>query len=75
MDLHYIQRRIKAHGTSFNVLLGEARFALAKSGLKDPDSTTTGIAAQPGYTDSAHFIRAFRRWSGMTPGEYKKKYG
>ncbi len=41
-----LQRRIKAHGTSFNALFGEARFALAKSGLKDPASTTAGIAAQ-----------------------------
>jgi len=68
-----LQRRIKAHGTSFHALLGEARFALAKSMLEDPDSTTAGIAAQLGYTDSAHFIRAFRRWSGMTPSEFRKK--
>lgn len=69
-----LQRRIKAHGTSFHTLLGEARFALAKNRLEDPASTTAGIAAQLGYTDSAHFIRAFRRWSGMTPGEFRKKY-
>ncbi|MCP4010593.1 MAG: AraC family transcriptional regulator [Proteobacteria bacterium] len=67
-----LQRRIKAHGTSYNALLGEARFSLAKSRLADPASTTTGIASQLGYTDSAHFIRAFRRWSGMTPGEFRK---
>lgn len=67
-----LQRRIKENGTSFHALLGEARFALAKSMLEDPASTTAGIAAQLGYTDSAHFIRAFRRWSGMTPGEFRK---
>ncbi len=67
-----LQRRIKAHGTSYNVLLGEARFALAKSRLEDPAATTKGIAAELGYTDSAHFIRAFRRWSGMAPGEFRR---
>ena len=70
LDVRTLQRRIKAHGTSFNELLGEARFALAKSRLADRSSTTAGIATQLGYANSTHFIRAFRRWSGMTPGEF-----
>lgn len=73
LEVRTLQRRIKEHGTSFSELLGEARFALAKSRLACPTSTTAGVAAQLGYTDSAHFIRAFRRWSGMTPSEFRKK--
>jgi AraC-like DNA-binding protein len=72
LEVRTLQRRIKAHGTSFNELLGEARFALAKSRLADRSSTTAGIATQLGYANSTHFIRAFRRWSGMTPSEFRK---
>jgi AraC-like DNA-binding protein len=72
LEVRTLQRRIRAHGTSFNELLGEARFALAKSRLAVQSSTTVGIATQLGYANSAHFIRAFRRWSGMTPSEFRK---
>lgn len=72
LEVRTLQRRIKAHGTSFNELLGEARFSLAKSRLAVPSSTTAGTATQLGYANSAHFIRAFRRWSGMTPSEFRK---
>ena len=72
LSVRTLQRRIRKHGTNFNQLLGEARFSLAKNYLADPTSTTAGIAAQLGYTDSAHFIRAFRRWSGMAPGEFRR---
>ena len=73
-SVRMLQGRIKAHGTSFNALLGETRFAIAKSQLCNSTTTTTGIAARLGYTDSAHFIRVFRRWSGMAPGEYRNNY-
>lgn len=72
LSVRTLQRRIRKHGTNFNQLLGEARFALAKNYLSNPTSTTADIAAQLGYTDSAHFIRAFRRWSGMAPGEFRR---
>jgi AraC-like DNA-binding protein len=73
LSVRTLQRRIKNHEINFNQLLGEAKFALAKSHLADPASTTASISAQLGYTDSAHFIRAFRRWSGMTPSDFRKK--
>lgn len=67
-----LQRQLKAFGTSFNELLGEIRFKLAKTKLKSKTWSIQEISAGLGYSDDAHFVRAFKRWSGMTPGEFRK---
>ena len=72
LRIRTLQRLLRAHGTSFTELLGEVRFELAQFKLAQKSSTTAEIAAHLGYSDSAHFIRAFRRWSGLTPSEFRK---
>jgi AraC-like DNA-binding protein len=39
----------------------------------DQDVTFTEIAHHLGYTDQAHFTRAFRRWAGVTPSWYRSE--
>jgi len=70
-----LQRRLNALETSFNEILSEIRFEQAKIKLKRKASDTEKIARELGYSDNAHFIRAFKRWSGMTPGEFRKVSG
>jgi AraC-like DNA-binding protein len=41
--------------------------------LQDTDNSITDIANLLGYSDPSHFARAFRRMSGVSPGEYQKK--
>ncbi len=72
MPSRTLQRRLKAFGTSFNELLGEIRFKLAKTKLKSKAWSIRDTSLELGYSDDAHFIRAFKRWSGMTPGEFRK---
>jgi len=67
-----LQRRLKVHETSFNELLGETRFELAKIKLKRKTWSTRRISEELGYSDDAHFVRAFKKWSGMTPGKFRK---
>ena len=67
-----LQRRLKASGTSFNELLGEIRFKLARTKLESNAWSIRDISTGLGYSDDAHFVRAFKRWSGMTPGEFRK---
>ncbi|CAM3722800.1 AraC family transcriptional regulator [Cohnella lubricantis] len=43
----------------------------AKLLLLDPDLTMEGIAARLGYEDAATFSKQFRRWTGMSPREYR----
>jgi AraC-like DNA-binding protein len=65
-----LHRRLAMEGTSFRRLLDEVRHVLAIEML------TAGIgveqaAVRLGYADATAFIRAFRRWTGGTPGAYR----
>jgi len=69
-----LQRRLKSAGLNFNELNREARYHHARDKLRNSDLPVTEIAKLLGYSDAAHFTRAFRRWSGMTPSKYRKQH-
>jgi len=70
---HKLQRNLKEHGTSFSELLGQEKFSRAKDKLVNSSLKIATISTQLGYSDPAHFTCAFRRWSGMSPSEYRTK--
>ena len=43
--------------------------------LEGSDIPITELALQLGYADPSHFVRAFRRWTGQTPGEFRRSLG
>lgn len=61
-----LNRRLRAEGRSFNALLAESRYEVARQLLRDTQMSIANIAFALGYAESAPFNRAFRRWSGMT---------
>jgi AraC-like DNA-binding protein len=63
---------MKKHGISYNELLNAARQKYAETKLVNSTSKISDIACQLGYNDTAHFTRAFKRWTGMTPTEYRR---
>jgi len=67
-----LQRAIKAHGTSYRDLLNDARRDYALEKLRDADIGIHEIAKHLGYREASHFTRAFKRWTEMTPSEYRK---
>ena len=67
-----LQRRLKEYQVSYTDLLNEARMQYACSNLMFTDAKITEIAQQLGYNDTAHFTRAFKRWTEMTPSQYRK---
>jgi AraC-like DNA-binding protein len=67
-----LQRAIKARGTSYRDLLNDARRDYALEKLRQPDVGIHQIANYLGYREAGHFTRAFKRWTGMTPSEYRK---
>ncbi|ODT20710.1 MAG: hypothetical protein ABS35_19185 [Kaistia sp. SCN 65-12] len=67
-----LQRRLLASGTSFEAVLDEWRRSLARAQLADPALPVGIISRSLGYSDPAHFIRAFRRWEGVAPLAYRR---
>ncbi|WP_226797837.1 AraC family transcriptional regulator [Cupriavidus necator] len=67
-----LQRRLMAAGTSFRTLCEEARRDLAGGYLAGGAMSLGEIAFRLGFDDANSFFRAFRRWTGMTPGDYRR---
>lgn len=56
---------------SFFDILGRLRMERAKTLLANPELRVHAVAEQVGYSDVAHFSKSFKRFVGMTPGEYR----
>jgi AraC-like DNA-binding protein len=68
-----LNRRLKAEGTTFQKLLDEVRFEAACQLLDTGRIPITEIAVSLGYAETSAFSRAFRRWSGTTPVERRRR--
>jgi AraC-like DNA-binding protein len=66
-----LTRKLKADGLSFQKLLDEVRFSMAKKILYRSNKSTKQVASALGMNNPAVFCRAFKKWSGMTPSEYR----
>ena len=64
------RRRLSEHGTTFITILDELRFAWAVYFLEERRMTTEAIAEKLGYSESANFRHAFRRWTGSSVRRY-----
>lgn len=66
-----LQRRLKYCGVEFEALRDETRRGEALLLIASGRYTATEIAYMVGYSDQAHFTRAFKRWTGNTPSAYR----
>ncbi|MFN3891505.1 MAG: AraC family transcriptional regulator [Beijerinckiaceae bacterium] len=67
-----LSRRLQREETSFRALLNEARFQMARQLLECTRMSVTDLALALGYADIAAFNHAFQRWTGASPGEWRK---
>jgi AraC-like DNA-binding protein len=67
-----LQRRLKSAGVSYNDLLTDVRKTLALNLLENPAPALGEIAFSLGYSEVSAFNHAFRRWTGRSPGEYRR---
>ena len=67
-----LQRRLARAGVSYTRLVAEARFDLAVRLLDDPRVKLIDVALELGYSDPAHFTRAFQRWTGAAPRVFRR---
>jgi AraC-like DNA-binding protein len=58
--------------TTFSIIVEEAKLKLAYRMIVQGDRTLNEIAHELGYSDQAHFSRAFRRWTGTSPRAYRR---
>jgi AraC-like DNA-binding protein len=67
MGQRTLARRLAAEGTSFNAVVDELKFDLAKRYLADSNLSVSEVAWLLGYQEVSAFTHAFKRWSGTTP--------
>jgi AraC-like DNA-binding protein len=67
------QRQLEEEGTSFSELLADVRRSETLRRLKERKLTIGAIATDLGYSDQASFTRAFRRWTGTPPGQFRAR--
>lgn len=69
-------RKLEEHGTSFREQLEDFRRELACSYMMRQDDLTVGdISFMLGFSSSSNFTRAFKRWTGYTPQDYRQQLG
>jgi AraC-like DNA-binding protein len=73
MSPRTLQRRLREHGVLFNDVLDELRFRAAKTYLAQRDVAGTEVAYLLGFAEQSSLNRAFKRWSGQTPTEYRRQ--
>ena len=67
-----LSRRLQANGTTAQRELAELRRAQAEKALMNTSLSVAAIAARVGYSDPAVFSRAFKRWTGLSPREFRQ---
>jgi AraC-like DNA-binding protein len=73
MHRRTLNRRLAKEGTAFHEILDNVRFAIASELLRDSNAKIPTIAEATAYSDPPSFVRAFKRWSGLSPGEWRKR--
>lgn len=66
-----LKRKLKADGATFKSLKDSFRLRRATSLLRDTEASVEEIADELGFSDASGFSKAFRRWTGIAPREWR----
>ena len=66
-----LQRRLKAQGLVFNERLEAIRYQQARDYLQHSEMAIKEISYLLGFNDNSAFTKAFKRWTGVTPAQYR----
>ncbi len=70
----HLRHQLDLAGTSFQRLLNDYRHRLARRLLSQTDEGISEIVYLTGFSEPSTFYRAFRRWEGTTPIEYRQQH-
>lgn len=68
-----LRRKLAEEGTQFRTLLNDTRRDLAQAYIRDTELAFGEVAYLLGFASAEAFQRAFKRWCGMTPGEFRRR--
>lgn len=71
LSLRTLQRRLADTGKSYQTIIDEVRTSLALEFLTNTSLSVAEIAERTGFSESASFRKAFRKWTGRTPSAYR----
>jgi AraC-like DNA-binding protein len=72
LSLRSLQRHLADEGCGYEALLADTRQSLALAHMRDPRCSISEIAYLLGFADTSSFSRAFKRWTGQTPSQYRE---
>jgi AraC-like DNA-binding protein len=67
-----LRRHLAAEGTSYRAFVKGALERAAVEMLRNPQRSVEEIALSAGYAEAPAFNRAFKRWTGLTPSEFRR---
>lgn len=73
MPARRLRERLATAGVRFNDLITDYRCRLAKELLLETDERVEVIVERTGFSEPSTFYRAFKRWVGETPVEFRKR--
>ena len=71
MSERSVQRSLSEDATSYREIVDAVRKDLALSHLSQPGRSATDVAFLLGFSEPSAFTRAFRRWTGSSPSQFK----
>ncbi|MEM1402589.1 MAG: helix-turn-helix domain-containing protein [Pseudomonadota bacterium] len=71
MSSRSLRRHLKEQGTSYQRILDDIRQDSASRLLRGSTSSVASIGYELGFDNPSHFNRAFKRWTGQTPRQYR----
>ncbi len=73
-SLRSLQRKLHEEDTSFKELLNDTQRELALSYIRDSNRSIGEITYLLGFSEPSNFTRAFKRWTGQSPAEYRESH-
>ena len=67
-----LRRKLAEEGTQYRAVLNDTRRDLAMTYIRDTELAFGEIAYLLGFASAEAFQRAFKRWNGQTPGEFRR---